>query len=166
MAKAALSAGMRTMTMHTGHLGLIGQQPPTVPTQNAALCYRITKGKPEVLLITSRGTGRWVLPKGWPIDGLSPAAGAAQEAWEEAGVKGTVRDDPIGRFVYAKVLSAKRIIPCLAHVFALQVSTLADKFPEAGQRQRAWFSPKKAATRVDEPELAALLRRFDPRDLA
>ncbi|MEN9850080.1 MAG: hypothetical protein RL128_243, partial [Pseudomonadota bacterium] len=61
-------------------------------TQYGALCWRMHRGKVEVLLITSRDTGRWVIPKGWPIDGLAPAQTAAREAWEEAGVEGDIAD--------------------------------------------------------------------------
>ena len=133
-----------------------------VRTQYSALCYRIRRGKPEILLITSRGSGRWIVPKGWPIDGLSPAASAAQEAWEEAGVGGDAQDHCLGLFSYSKSNGSGAPVPCVAMVYPLRVKSLAPDYPEKGQRRRKWFSPKKAAARVSEPELARILREFDP----
>ena len=132
--------------------------------QCAALCWRMVKGRLRILLVTSRETGRWVIPKGWPITGLGDAASAAREAWEEAGVRGEVSDTPVGCFAYDKVLNrdAARpsLVPCMVTVHALRVETLADKYPEAGQRERCWCSPRKAARRVDEPGLSALIAGF------
>ncbi|WP_170473494.1 NUDIX hydrolase [Ruegeria arenilitoris] len=131
-------------------------RPPKV--QFAALCTRTTNNQPEVLLITSRDTGRWVIPKGWPIDGLDGAGTAQQEAWEEAGVRAkTVDPDPIGQFTYDKVLNDGTSQPILTSVYHISVDKLSDKFPEMAQRKRAWVSPKIAAERVREPELRDLL---------
>jgi 8-oxo-dGTP pyrophosphatase MutT (NUDIX family) len=135
-------------------------------TQYAALCYRIAdRDRTEVLLITSRDTGRWVIPKGWPIVGKSASEGAAQEAFEEAGVIGRVDDHCIGLFSYRKVLGPAQELPCVVAVYPLRVERLVQDFPEVGQRRRKWFAPAKAAAKVDEPELAALLRGFDPAGL-
>lgn len=134
-----------------------------IGTQHAALCFRIgAKGKPEVLLITSRDTGRWVIPKGWPIKGLDAAASAAQEAWEEAGVKGTIGADCLGLYSYGKVMDDASVLPTVVTVYPMQVTKLARKYPEVGHRRRKWFSTAKAAARVDEPELAELIARFEP----
>lgn len=130
---------------------------PADPAQYAALCWRMHRGKVEVLLITSRDTGRWVIPKGWPMEKLSPAQAALQEAWEEAGVRGAIAETSIGSFNYTKVLSPKRSVQCAVQVFALRVSELADKFPERKERRRKWFSAEKAAGKVMEPELRHLL---------
>lgn len=130
-------------------------------TQTAALCWRIRKEKLQILLITSRDTGRWVVPKGWPMTGKSLAESAAQEAWEEGGVTGKVRDMPIGVFGYRKQI-IRESVPCVAAVFPLRVKSLAAEFPEKGQRRRKWVSRKKAAKLVREPELAELIRRFKP----
>lgn len=128
------------------------------PTQFAALCMRAgARDKLEILLITSRETGRWVLPKGWPIEGLDPARSAAREAWEEAGVIGTVDDTCLGHFSYEKTFGPAVAHPCLVAVYPLHVDRLADEFPEQGQRKRKWFTPAKAAEKVWEPGLAALL---------
>lgn len=134
-----------------------------VRTQFAALCYRVRKNKVQVLMITSRGTQRWIVPKGWPMDGVTPAASAAQEAWEEAGVRGAPDDRCLGIFSYSKDADDLGALPCLAMVYAVKVETLADDYPEAGQRRRKWMSRKKASRLVDEPELARILRDFDPR---
>jgi len=132
-------------------------------TQFGALCYRETKKAGlEILLLTSLDTGRWIIPKGWPMDGVTPAEAAAQEAWEEAGVRGKVNDLCVGLYSYSKWLDEDLSLPCIVAVFALKVSRIDDVYPEEGQRKRKWLSPKKAAQRVDEPELKDLLRGFDP----
>lgn len=131
--------------------------------QVAAICYRKIKSGREILLITSRDTGRWIIPKGWPIDGLTPREAAGQEAWEEAGVKGKLRKDCLGVYKYRKRLETGSNLPVTVAVFAIEVKKLSDKFPERGQRRRKWFSPKKAASRVQEPELKRLLKEFRPK---
>ncbi len=125
--------------------------------QCGALCWRMHRGKVEVLLITSRDTGRWIIPKGWPIDGLSPEGAAAREAWEEAGVQGEIGTDELGAYGYAKVLGPKTAVDCSVQVFGLRVAKLKDKFPERKERRRKWFGVEKAARKVAEPELRALL---------
>jgi 8-oxo-dGTP pyrophosphatase MutT (NUDIX family) len=127
-------------------------------SQVGALCWRMHRGRVEVLLITSRDTGRWVIPKGWPMEGKSPAQSAFQEAWEEAGVRGKGQDEPIGFFSYDKVLREDSSLPVVVSVFPLRVKELAHRFPERKQRRRRWHDAEKAAKRVAEPELRALLR--------
>ncbi|MFE3837486.1 NUDIX hydrolase [Pseudogemmobacter sonorensis] len=129
-------------------------------TQFAALCWRMHGGAPEILLITSRDTGRWIVPKGWPMKGRSPSGAAAREAWEEAGVEGEVSDQAIGRYSYDKVLRRAQSLPCEVLVYPLRVRRLTDDYPERRQRRRKWFSPGKAARKVAEPELRALLAGF------
>ncbi len=132
------------------------RRPPQM--QVAALCWRAgAEGGVEVLLITSRGTGRWVLPKGWPMAGRTLSEAAAQEAWEEAGVRGTVADRPLGSYGALKQTDGGLPMPCRVELFALQTADLCDRFPEAGQRRRLWVAPGTAAGLVQEPELAALL---------
>lgn len=129
--------------------------------QVAALCLRHTGAGPKVLLITSRGTGRWVLPKGWPIPGLDDSRAALQEAWEEAGVRrADVLPVPIGSYDYDKVLKDGDTAPVVTRVYLARVSELAKHYPECKQRQRHWFSPEEAAERVAEPQLRAILRRI------
>lgn len=125
--------------------------------QVAALCWRMHKGVVQVVLITSRETGRWVIPKGWPVAGLKPCAAAAREAWEEAGVIGRVSDQPLGEYLYDKVKSPVLATRCAVAVFPLRVEALKRRFPEASERLRRWFNAAQAADLVAEPELAQLL---------
>lgn len=127
-------------------------------SQYGAICWRMHRGTVEVLLITSRDTGRWVIPKGWPIAGLDPAASAAREAWEEAGVTGQTAPDPLGLYCYDKVLAPEASLPCAVAVYPLRVEELAAKFPERKERRRKWFGAAKAARKVAEPELRALFQ--------
>ncbi len=134
----------------------------TRATQVAALCWRLRAGAVQVLMITSRGTGRWIVPKGWHIDGLDGATSALTEAWEEAGVRGTVAPDPVGIYAYTKLLEDGTAQPILATLYAVKVRALMKSFPEMAERRRKWMSPRKAAQRVAEAELAALLTDFKP----
>jgi 8-oxo-dGTP pyrophosphatase MutT (NUDIX family) len=127
------------------------------PDQYGAICWRMHRSKVEVLLITSRDTGRWVIPKGWPMDNRSASEAAQQEAWEEAGVRGDIAETAIGMFNYVKLLTSKRSSECVVKVFTLRVSKLVDKFPERKERRRKWFAAEKAARMVIEPELRQLL---------
>ena len=134
-------------------------------SQFAALCYRLHQGKVQVLLITSRGTGRWIIPKGWPEYDQSPAETAALEAWEEAGAKGRAENRCVGLYSYVKRIEKGQNLPCVVMVFPFEVKKLQRDYPERDQRKRKWFSRKKAAQKVGEPELARILRDFDPRTL-
>jgi 8-oxo-dGTP pyrophosphatase MutT (NUDIX family) len=130
--------------------------------QYGALCWRDADHGIEVLLITSRDTGRWVIPKGWPIRGLAPEAAAAQEAWEEAGVEGEVSPMCLGRYGYSKSLSVSASVPCAVAVYGLCVAEIGKRFPEAKERQRQWFPKAEAAALVAEPELAVIITGFAP----
>jgi len=130
-------------------------------TQFAALPFRRKKSGIEVLLVSSLDTGRWIIPKGWPMDGMTPWEAAAQEAWEEAGARGRVYSDVLGLYSYSKWLDEELSLPVMVAVFGLEVSRFDTAFPEAGRRKRKWLSPKKAAARVDEPELKQIIRNFD-----
>lgn len=132
----------------------------TPQPQFAALCWRMRRDKVEVLLITSRDTGRWVIPKGWQVTGMDGPASAAQEAWEEAGVTGAVGTRTLGRYGYDKVLTDVMSLPCAVAVYPLRVAALARKFPERSERRRKWFTAEKAARKVAEPDLRALLHEI------
>lgn len=127
--------------------------------QVAALCYQDTDQGKRVLLITSRDTGRWIVPKGWPIDGLDGPGAALQEAWEEAGVKqADIQADPVGLYGYDKGLGEGMTVPVEARVYLTHVRDLSEEYPESDIRKRAWFSPTDAADLVDEPDLKEILR--------
>ena len=134
--------------------------PDHCAAQFGAICYRMHRGKVEVLLITSRDTGRWVVPKGWPISGLNAGETAAREAWEEAGVEGSVHSGPLGSFTYTKGRAGKSSVLCAVEVFALRVEAIKDRFPERKERQRKWFAAAKAARKVVEPDLRKLILDF------
>ena len=132
--------------------------------QYAALPWRLNPlGQIEILLVTSRGTGRWVIPKGWPIKGKSASASAEQEAWEEAGVVGRIAPEPLGAYAYDKVLSARRSKSVNVEVFPLEVTSEKTAWPEKGERKRLWLPPRQAAELVDEPALRAAILGFRPR---
>jgi hypothetical protein len=119
-------------------------------------------GAPQVLLVTSRDTGRWVVPRGNPVPGLPPHLSAAQEAYEEAGVRGPVTSLVVGGYGYRKTRRSGLGVRAHVTLFALAVEEELGDWPEASERTRRWFSPAEAAEAVVEPELKALLRAFVP----
>jgi 8-oxo-dGTP pyrophosphatase MutT (NUDIX family) len=124
--------------------------------QVAALPYRQTPhGELEILLLTSRQTGRFVLPKGWPMKGRKDCEAAAREAAEEAGVAGTFGKEPVGSYRYWKRLKDS-FVPVRVHIYPLKVEEQLGDWKERGQRSRAWLPASQAALLVDEPELASL----------
>ena len=127
--------------------------------QYAALPWRRAQGL-EILLITSRETRRWVIPKGWPIPEKSAAESAAQEAYEEAGIRGQMAAQALGHYTYSKRQRGGAKKRFRVDVFAMEVTEVLDMWPEAHERARQWLSPQEAAARVDEPALAALIRTF------
>ena len=135
---------------------MLGRRPPAL--QVGALCLQAETG--SVLLVTSRGTGRWIIPKGWPMDGRSVGGAALREAWEEAGVRGEVEETAFGRYSYDKKLTKGLSAPVEVQVHLVRVEGLDTNFPERKQRQRRWFTPAEAAGLVDEAGLARLLRRL------
>lgn len=144
----------------------MGGNPPRI--QVAALPWRqATGGEVEVLLITSRGTGRWVLPKGW-IDGPEDVAtAAAREAFEEAGVKGQVASGELGRYFYQKKSNTGLPLRCEVAVIPLEVTDESSKWPERKERTKRWLSPEEAASLVQEPDLSELIASFNnPRESA
>ncbi len=132
--------------------------------QYAALPYR-AKGKSEleIMLVTSRTTRRWIIPKGWPESGIPPHRVAAKEALEEAGVVGKVSRRPIGSYPYDKVLKGGAIASCRVQVFALRVTSQHKHWPEKRARQIEWCTPAEAALFVREPQLRRIIRKFTKR---
>lgn len=125
--------------------------------QIGALCWRMRKGGPEILLITSRETKRWVIPKGWPMPHLVHSNAAKQEAYEEAGIIGRVQRKPLGTFSYDKMRPDGSAQPCKVLVFALAYEAKAENWPERKERRREWFEPHEAAKKVSEPGLKVLI---------
>lgn len=117
-------------------------------------------GGMRVVLVTSRGTGRWVIPKGWIEPGEEPHLSAAREAFEEAGLAGAPDSTPFGTYTYEKRLARGAVLPQEVMVFLYRVERLLPDWPERRERTRRLFLPDVAATLVQEPELAELLRRL------
>lgn len=131
--------------------------------QYAALPYRFDKnGQIEILLITSRTTKRWIIPKGWPMGERPPHKVAAQEAFEEAGIEGRAAKKSIGAYNYDKLLSNGTSTRCRAEVFALKVEKQKSIWPERKQRKRRWLALEEAANLISDAELAPLIRAFVP----
>ncbi len=127
--------------------------------QFAALPYRrLSEQTLEVMLITSRDTGRWVIPKGWAAEREAAWDCAAREAREEAGLVGPIQKRPIGSYHYKKLLGDGLPVWCTVEVFALEVAGRLESWPEQGERAGRWFTLDDAANAVDEPELGTLIR--------
>lgn len=130
----------------------------TTRKQIAALPLRWgDRGDVEVLMITSRDTGRWIVPKGWTMDGIKPWRAAAIEALEEAGARGDVGRDAFGTYRYDKIMDDGSSVPVKVRVYPMLVERLASSWKEQDERTRRWFGAEAAASLVDEPELAELL---------
>lgn len=137
----------------------------SVRVQYGALPFRFSpSGNLEFLVVTSRGRGRWIIPKGWPIKGLKPHESAAREAFEEAGVRGEVAAKSIGWFAYEKILDDESgTIPCEVRVFALKVKRQLKSWPEAGERELLWIDPNNMAALIEEDDLRRLMEGFADR---
>jgi 8-oxo-dGTP pyrophosphatase MutT (NUDIX family) len=131
-----------------------------VGIQYAALPYRMEGRQLRILLVTSRETRRWVIPKGWPMRGLKPQDAAAVEASEEAGLVGVVDPKPLGSYRYLKRLKGDQSIAVQVIVFAFHVQHQAAHWKEQDQRAHGWFGCRKAASLVAEPSLKRLIREF------
>jgi 8-oxo-dGTP pyrophosphatase MutT (NUDIX family) len=128
--------------------------------QYGALPYREGRSGLEVLLVTSRETRRWIIPKGWPQSGLPPHRAAANEAFEEAGVVGKIGKKTIGSYWYDKTLESGAAVRCKVRVFPLRVTRQLKKWPEKRQRRARWNSPVQASRRVRETYLRQIIRSF------
>lgn len=153
------------MTALSGYqkpMQLAGAAKREVRSQFGAIPWRLRDGKVEILLITSRRTKRWILPKGWPMHGQTPAEAAAMEAWEEAGVRGVASNGAVGFYSYHKEMEGDDL-PIIVAMFPLRVKKVLSAWPEKSERRRKWVSRKKAASLLSEPELRHLVLSFDPR---
>ena len=130
--------------------------------QIAALPMRWNKsGELQVLMVTSRDTKRWIMPKGWTMNGKKPWTAAEIEALEEAGAIGQIGQDVVGVYTYKKRLGKGKAMLCEVDVYPMMVERLKTNWKERGQRKRKWFSAKSAAKRVSEPKLAKLLKTLN-----
>ena len=153
---------MGNLRTYQSPLRLDGAGKRETRSQFAALPFRRKKSEVEILLLSSLDTGRWIIPKGWPMDGKTPAEAAAIEAWEEAGIRGVVSQTCAGFYSYLKRLPDGSQTSCIVAVFPLEVRKLEKDFPEVGERRLKWFSRRKAASRVEEPDLQKIIRNFTP----
>lgn len=153
-----MAAKAQLMEKPWGRETLAGETPLDFAAQFATVPWRIGRtGTLEILLVTSRTSRHWLLPKGWLVRGKSAMESAEIEAFEEAGVQGKIRNQPIGTFAYNKILKTGEALPCRVTVFSLKVKKLLDDWPEACQRERAWFDIATAADAVYEPQLRDFL---------
>jgi 8-oxo-dGTP pyrophosphatase MutT (NUDIX family) len=121
----------------------------------------------EVLLVTTRGTRRWIIPKGWPIKGLRPPKSAAREAFEEAGVTGRIGSKPVGLFTYDKLVDeAGAQTTCEVKVYPLLVKRQSEVWPESQQRMTQWVEPSRAIAMIKEPDLKKIVASFTKRAAA
>jgi 8-oxo-dGTP pyrophosphatase MutT (NUDIX family) len=131
--------------------------------QFGALPYRAKgKSKLEVMLITSRDTRRWIIPKGWPKSGITPHGAAAEEAFEEAGVAGVISERAIGSYSYQKIMKNGNATRCSVRVFALHVTRQHRRWPEKRERKVKWYGPDDAVRFVSDPYLRRIIRNFKP----
>ena len=130
--------------------------------QYGALPYRASDSSGlEVLLVTTRTAKRWIIPKGWPVKGKPPHATAAQEAHEEAGLIGRITKQAIGSYSYEKRMKNGAAVNCEVHVFPMEVTDQARRWPEKGERDVQWFSSAEAAAAIEHPVLSNLIRDFE-----
>ena len=131
--------------------------------QYGVLAYDVGHdGEPRFLLITSKSTRRWIIPRGNPIPGLSPAQSAAQEAYEEAGLTGLVSAQEIGAYRYEKARRNGSSVTANVHVFPLRTTVQSGEWPERHEREWRWFTRAEAVDAVAEPGLKDLIRDFTP----
>ena len=130
-----------------------------IRVQYGALPYRFNHDAAlEILLVTTRQSRQWIIPKGWPIKGLRPAKSAAREAFEEAGVVGA---KSIGLFTYKKMLDGNGVgVNCEVGVFPLLVKRQSETWPEIEQRVVQWVAPDRALSLIKDPGLKALVAAF------
>lgn len=128
--------------------------------QCAALPLVREDGELRVLLVTSRETRRWVIPKGW-VSKRGAASQAAQEAFEEAGIRGRIAAKAIGQYAYSKRLPNGGSVTCVVEVFPLEVETLLEDWPEKDERERRWFPVAEAAAAVKEGALGRLMLELE-----
>jgi 8-oxo-dGTP pyrophosphatase MutT (NUDIX family) len=118
------------------------RQAAALPVKNGRIC-----------LVTSSNGKRWVIPKGVIEPRQTAGETALQEAWEEAGLIGVLSPEPIGSFVYEKWCGT-----CHVTVFLMNVTDVAQEWPEREMRQRSWLGIAGALERIEDPGLADIVR--------
>jgi 8-oxo-dGTP pyrophosphatase MutT (NUDIX family) len=145
-------------------MGNPSRAPVAKRVQYGALPYRVSSGsRTEFMLVTSRESRRWIIPKGWPKKGKSPHRSAAREAFEEAGVIGAVGRRSVGSFSYEKQLKNGGFVECEVRVFPLEVKRQNKQWPEKQERKVKWLSASEAAEKVKDPLLGEIIRRLGRR---
>ncbi len=130
--------------------------------QVAALPYRRgADGSIEILLITSKGTRQWIVPKGGLMPGLSPWEAAAQEAYEEAGLRGQIEAEEAGRFSHMKTRLVGKPVHYRVAVYRLAVQRELKRWPEQRLRERRWFPLEEAMAAVRSTELRSIMSRLE-----
>ena len=142
----------------------VGRRGGAEPRRQSAALPLVGQGMAlRVVLVTSRETRRWVLPKGWIEPEEPPHRSAAREAFEEAGLLGETEPEPLGSYAYPKRRADGSAVTTEVLVFRFRVARQLRDWPERPERQRRLFTPAAAAALVAEPDLAALLRSLSPR---
>ncbi len=146
----------RNLQSRAGPAVVVGERP--VLRQAGVIPYRVVNGKVQVLLVTSRGSGRWIIPKGNVAAGSTALEAAEEEAFEEAGIKGAADSAiPLGSYTYGKRLGSGDVRPAVVEVYLLRALRQVKKWREKGQRMQEWVSIEQAIVRHDEPGLEPLL---------
>jgi 8-oxo-dGTP pyrophosphatase MutT (NUDIX family) len=162
------SMGVRSEKGKVASSGKPRKRKPAVRVQYGVLPYRFSQDAAlEILLVTTRGTRRWIVPKGWPIKGLRPAKSAAREAFEEAGITGRIGAKPIGVFAYDKLREESGdVTTCEVKVYPLLVKRESRMWPESHQRTTQWVPPSRAIAMIRESDLKKIVATFAKRAAA
>ena len=127
------------------------------PDQYGVLPYRLSEDGLQVLMVTSRRSKRWIIPKGWPMKGRTALGAAVREGFEEAGIYGQGAKPSLGVFLYTKRMNFGRSTALCIEVFPMAVAELLDNWPEREERERRWMTVDEAAEAVPEPDLKAII---------
>ena len=131
--------------------------------QVGVLPYRVGEdGQVRILLITSRQSRNWIVPKGNLMPGRSWTEAAAQEAFEEAGVVGQIDDVAIGQYRYQKARPLGLGRPCVVTIFPFEVERQETEWPEQHERSQCWATLGAAARMVRNRELGRVIAAFSP----
>ena len=152
-----LSGRMRAIINHIWHhfIQPLVRRPDFI--QVGAYCWRDNDGTREILLVTSSNKN-WIIPKGWPIEGMDCAGAAMVEAWEEAGVQ-TIHSNVrfLGMYNGRKEMFEGVYVNTHTHVYEIKADILKDDYPEKDSRERRWIKASDAAKIVSDPYMAAFL---------